>query len=381
MASAREVKVGAFVLVALGVIGVVVFLIGEERQLFETHATLQTAFKDVQGLKRGSPVRMGGVDVGSVTNIGYGDDPNDDTIYVELEVVSEEAERIRVDSEASIEPKGLLGDKMLVITVGDQSKPAVTEGEMIRSHDTGDMEKLLKNVRVMVERADRVVENLEQTSKALADVRFHEDVRQAVRSLSSILKAVDEGDGYMARLLHDPNEAKKLSNTVSNLERASGRLDGVMTDVQSVVQRVEKGPGFAHEAIYGADGSKALAQFGGAAEEVSIALKGIREGDGLANSLLYGDEGSSQMLGNLNQMSADLRAITSDLREGKGTIGALLVDPSVYEDMKILLGNVGRNRSLRALVRYSIEQDESSESVKDPGAGNTTGEVEAGGTP
>ena len=46
------------------------------------------------------------------------------------------------------------------------------------------------------------------------------------------------------------------------------------------------------------------------------------------------------------------------MRQGKGTIGALLVDPTVYEDIKSAVGNVERNEVLRALVRYSIKADE-----------------------
>ncbi len=46
------------------------------------------------------------------------------------------------------------------------------------------------------------------------------------------------------------------------------------------------------------------------------------------------------------------------MKAGKGTIGALLVDPSVYEDIKALVGNVERNQVLRALVRYSIKQED-----------------------
>jgi phospholipid/cholesterol/gamma-HCH transport system substrate-binding protein len=57
---------------------------------------------------------------------------------------------------------------------------------------------------------------------------------------------------------------------------------------------------------------------------------------------------------NLGVMSDDLRQIVADLRAGKGTVGALLVDPSVYEDLKRVLGDVQRNDVLRALVRYSI---------------------------
>jgi phospholipid/cholesterol/gamma-HCH transport system substrate-binding protein len=47
-----------------------------------------------------------------------------------------------------------------------------------------------------------------------------------------------------------------------------------------------------------------------------------------------------------------------------------MVDPSVYEDLKVLLGNVQRNEVLRALVRYSIKQDEGQPrvEVRDPEA-------------
>jgi len=85
------------------------------------------------------------------------------------------------------------------------------------------------------------------------------------------------------------------------------------------------------------------------------------------------------MVDNLNQASADLGQIVRDMREGKGTMGALLVDPSIYEDLKILLGNVGRNRSLRALVRYSISRDESIGRVDDPEADKPPGTVVSSG--
>ena len=61
MALSREFKVGAFTLAGLSVVGFVVFMIGEERKLFESQLPYQAKFEEVQGLRRGSPVRMGGV--------------------------------------------------------------------------------------------------------------------------------------------------------------------------------------------------------------------------------------------------------------------------------------------------------------------------------
>ena len=57
-------------------------------------------------------------------------------------------------------------------------------------------------------------------------------------------------------------------------------------------------------------------------------------------------------------MSDDLREIVANVKAGRGTIGALLVDPTIYEDIKSLVGNVERNQVLRSLVRYSIKQTE-----------------------
>ncbi len=377
MATAREVKVGAFVLVALSVIGAVVFLIGDERGLFVSHDTYGAAFKDVNGLRRGSTVRMGGVDIGSVKEIGYGRDEKDATIYVELSIAASEARRIRADSEATIESKGLLGDKMLVITVGSEREPQVKPGSRIKSTESRGMEDLLSDMKKISERTERVVANLEKTTGTLAEDDFQRDMKQTAQSLAGILKSVEQGNGYVGKLLHDPEEARRLSGTIANLEKATARLDGTLAGVQGVIDRVRTGPGLAHEVLYAEDGSKTVAQFGTAAEEIAATLRGVREGKGLAHSVLYGDEGSDQVLGNLNEMSADLRTIVADLKRGKGTLGALLVDPSVYEDVKMLLGNVSRNRSLRALVRYSIQRDEGSAPV----VGDSSGPSDSGSAP
>jgi phospholipid/cholesterol/gamma-HCH transport system substrate-binding protein len=49
--------------------------------------------------------------------------------------------------------------------------------------------------------------------------------------------------------------------------------------------------------------------------------------------------------------------VSDEVSQGKGTVGALLKDPTVYQDLKLLVGNVRRSRMLRALVRYTIAHD------------------------
>jgi phospholipid/cholesterol/gamma-HCH transport system substrate-binding protein len=111
MATSREFKVGAFTLAGLSVIGFVVFMVGEERKLFESKLEYGAKFEEVQGLRRGSPVRMGGVDIGAVTEVAYPEAPEDKRIRVKMSIVRDESRRIRQDSVATIEGKGCSATK------------------------------------------------------------------------------------------------------------------------------------------------------------------------------------------------------------------------------------------------------------------------------
>jgi phospholipid/cholesterol/gamma-HCH transport system substrate-binding protein len=369
MALRREVKVGMFVLAGLAAIALVIFLIGEERNAFAKKESFFTVFRDVQGLRRGSPVRMGGVDVGSVSQVAYGENAKDARIYVHLAMVANEARRIRGDSVATIESKGLLGDKMIVLTVGSPGAAPVAPGAQIRSRDAEDISAMLSKLGAVSIQVERVVGNLERTTQSLADAKFHDDLKASVSSMSQLLGALERREGYAGKLIGDPAEAERLSRTLANVERVTADLQQTSRSVNQILGRVQSGPGLAHEVIYGQEGEKAVAQFGQAAEEIGTTLRGIREGRGLARGLLFGDGTSEKFAADLNEMSGDMKQIVADLRAGKGTLGALLVDPSIYEDLKLVLGNVQRNKALRALVRYSIKKDEEAPRVEDRGGG------------
>ena len=357
MATSREFKVGAFTLAGLVTMGVVIFMIGEERKLFESQLIYQAKFEEVQGLRRGSPVRMGGVDIGSVTEVKYGEAADDKQIHVKMSVVKDESRRIRQDSQATIESKGLLGDKMIVVTVGNPRLPQIPVGGEVPSKEGDDMAAMMGKLGSITVQVEKVVGNLERTTNSLADEKLQGNLKSSVESMNGILKSVDAGDGYVGKLIKSPEESQRLSQVMQNLETATAQLNRTTASINAILARVENGPGLAHEVLYGEESAKAVSQFGGAADELRLTLKGIRDGNGIARSVIYGDEGSQQMLSNLNQMSGDLKQIVADMKSGKGTLGALLVDPSVYEDLKVVLGNVERNKALRALVRYSIRRD------------------------
>lgn len=101
---------------------------------------------------------------------------------------------------------------------------------------------------------------------------------------------------------------------------------------------------------------------GGLAESLSNvsasldeSIKAFQKGDGLLYSLMYEPRGK-ELLGNLVKTTESLREITGKIASGEGTIGALTADPTLYENLKRLLGGAERSFILRNLIRKSIEK-------------------------
>jgi phospholipid/cholesterol/gamma-HCH transport system substrate-binding protein len=365
MVTAREIKVGAFVLVGLVLAGAVIFMIGEERQLFQPKVAFRAVFDDVEGLKRGSTVRMGGIDIGDVERVTYSDNPNDLKLYVSLRIVTKQARRIRANSRARIDAKGLLGDKVITIMSGTPDQEVLQPGELIPTDkDPTDLQAALGRVGNISSKAEMIVENLAKVTGEFASSGVVSEVKTGLESLNNVLRAVDSGDGYVGKLIKDPAEAERIGRTISALERSAGELDKTLSAVSAVAERVDKGPGLVHEVIYGESSAKSVEQIGMAAEQLALMLRGVREGNGLARAALFGDDSSQHITKRIDHILGETEGILVDMRAGKGTLGALLVDPSVYEDLKVVLGNVERNKALRALVRYSIQNSSSERAVE-----------------
>ncbi len=362
MAMKRELKVGIFVMFGLLVAGALIFLIGDERRVFDRHYDLNADFSDVVGLKPGAPVRMGGLDIGSVTKVGYDEkNPKDKLLHVRFSIIVAAHERIREDSVVTISNKGLLGDKMLEITQGSEAKPVIADGGHIKSQPPEDFGKYLAKADDLLDVAKSTLENLRTVTGTAADKDVQADLKASVSSIRKLLGDAAANDGFVHRLLTDKAMADHLDTVFVEAANAGRSFDRVAADIRYLLKQAKDGPGLAHTLLYSKDGDKALASFVVVADELAKTMEEIRTGKGAVHELVYGASGQD-VTKNLAQMSGDLKDIVADVKAGKGTIGALVVDPSIYEDVKSILGNIDRNEVLRALVRYTIKQDETKSS-------------------
>lgn len=367
-----EIRVGIFVFGALLVGGLTAFIVGQQRYVFDKFVEYTAEFQDVKGLRVGNVVRVAGISVGTVKDVSFAEDGR---VQVRFRIAERFTSRIRGNprsipdesatdvpqpSRASIASKGMLGDMLIEVSIGDTRLP-VWPPERSLPTRTGSVDLMVTAGRVMTE-VEGTVQNLRSATEPFADQRFSRDLGTIAANLARISTDLNEGQGAIARMIHDPEMGEEFQATLANLRATSNELAQATRSVRQVADEVRAGDGSMHRLIYGNEAADAAGNIGQAAGEVAIALRTIREGDSTLHGLMYGNEGE-ELLANLTRASADIADITHDVRAGRGTIGGLLVDPSIYEDVKRLVGDLGRNDILRALVRYSIRRDDATEDV------------------
>jgi phospholipid/cholesterol/gamma-HCH transport system substrate-binding protein len=235
--------------------------------------------------------------------------------------------------------------------------PPLAEGAEIPSQESGGMFAALARAGELVDEVRPAIENVREFTETLADEQFRRDLHDISHNIAEITRMVSEEDGTVHRLLSDPEMADQVERTLASVRTTSAELAATARNVREITGEIRSGDGTAHQLIYGDEGTRLVSNLADTAGEAATILRDVRTGDGNAHDLLYGDS-AGDLITNLTAMSGDLRAIVADIRAGRGTLGGLLMDPSIYEDIKRIVGNLERNDILRALVRYSIREDE-----------------------
>jgi phospholipid/cholesterol/gamma-HCH transport system substrate-binding protein len=307
--------------------------------------------------------------VGSVTRVDIGESGK---IEVYFRIIDDAAHLIRGRTDgiysdedpkpsfAAIGSKGLLGDRLIEVTVGARMYPEWDPDEAIPVSVGGGLMALAERT---LSEAEGTAHNLRLASDPFADQQFSNDLKETARNLAKASGLIASGDGTVGRLMNDPELGRDVKGAVKELRAAGKQVAALSKNLNKISEDIQTNEGTAHAVLYGTEGTEAIRNIRDTFSQLNTILTDVREGHGAINQLIYGELGQSFM-DNLQNASDDIAFITKEMREGKGTIGALLTDPSVYEDIKRLVGDLERNDILRALVRYSIRRDEPRQPVE-----------------
>src|SRR5262245_53292076 len=119
-----ELKIGLLSLFALVIAAVFIFVLTGANGFFWQRYGIKTVFSEVAGLKEGAPVRVAGVEVGSVVGIEF----VGDRVEVAMDVRNENRSRITEGSYASLGSVSLLGEAAVDITASSSGTPIADWG-------------------------------------------------------------------------------------------------------------------------------------------------------------------------------------------------------------------------------------------------------------
>lgn len=352
---AKNLRVGVFLAVCFAALFLAVMMIGEQRGMFRSRTRLYIKQEDINGLVVGANARVAGLDVGTVTKITFPQDLKERDALIEIAVEDQYMPRLRADSVAVMDSKGLLGDRIVNITIGSADQRQLVEGDYLKTKPAFSMEQMTK-------RLDEVVTNVTNASKQaevlltnLVSDESKQNLATTFAALASITAQIQQGEGVMHRLIYNAEDGRNMGAMLADLRGTASHANGAMQSANRIMAEVERGDGSAHALIYGNEGAALIGELKNTSAELTAVMHDIRTGDGALHALIYGPEGGN-MVEELSQMAQKLNHIATEIESGRGSLGGLIMDPSVYEDMKSILGNVRRNVILKALFRFAISE-------------------------
>jgi phospholipid/cholesterol/gamma-HCH transport system substrate-binding protein len=184
----KKFLAGLFFLVGVALLLVIVFLIGIERGMTQPKFQVTVLFRDVGGLGVGAPVRLSGVDVGTVARIDFLSEKVDDRgVRVVLNIFRKYKKQLDTPALYAIKTEGILGQKIVEISPTfaaggfDLSKPIIGQ-------DPLDVQNLAEAFQ---DTADSFIGLTGQTTSIIKELQYL--TRTSKRVLDRIEERVIEG--------------------------------------------------------------------------------------------------------------------------------------------------------------------------------------------
>ena len=324
-----ELKIGVVTIVAIVIACLLIFSLTGSKGFFWQRYPLKTRFPDVAGLATGAPVRISGVQVGSVKRMEFAGDQVD----VTFEVNKENRTRITDRSTAVLGSVSLLGTSAVDLTPSVEGTPLPEWGYVQPARPKAQISDVAEKANMGIEEITGLLQDVRRgkgtAGKLLTDDQLYAELNRFVGTAGEVTRQLQRGRGTLGRLLNDP--------------RAANSLEAALKNVDEMTRRINAGEGSIGKLLK----DDAFAQsLNGAMTNLRELTARINRGEGTAGKLIADDTLFNRLIG----VSGRFDQLLTKLNDGEGTAGQLLKDKQLYENMN------GAVNDLRALLT-AIQKD------------------------
>lgn len=322
-----QFRVGVMALATLLIAASMVLLVGRAPSLVRGTYTVYIKFHDAPGVSQDTPIRKFGIRIGRVTKIGFAEDESGAVVTAEID----NDVQLRSDEYCRIN-NSILGDAILEFLDEDPTRTPDTfiePGDVLKGEVRSDplelVSKLEGNLSTALDSVGRTSDEIAGLARRVSDMLGNND-EQIARIISKTEKTIDQLQATIASaddILGDPVMKE-------NLKRAVNDLPNVLTDARDTIGNLKT-------TLTGVDRNLAN-------------LEGLTKPLGDRGPQLVANLESSTA--KLDQVLTDLSDFTEKLDNPEGSLGQLLNNPEVYQQINSAASNINQlSKELRPIVK------------------------------
>jgi phospholipid/cholesterol/gamma-HCH transport system substrate-binding protein len=302
-----QLKVGGLIFVALLVMLLSVYKLGQAANLWSSRYRLVTFLPNANGLVIGGQVTIAGQLAGTIKEIDLLPVDYDTTknLKVVMSVNKELQEQVRSDSKAHVRTMGLLGDKVLDINPGSPRYSVLREGDTLRADPALDYEAVLQQAAGAVGDVVSLTHDLKALTggivsgegtvgQMVTNRSLYDQLTSTLARTNAMLQRFQNPNGTMGRLLDDPQLYEHLTAAVASTDT----LLVAMSDRKGTLGRM-----LHEDSLY--------TQLLGMTRNADSLMTMLTKGNGMAARMLN----DQQLYDNMNKLVTDLSAIVADVRK------------------------------------------------------------------
>ena len=278
----NETKVGVLAAFAIALL-IIGYNFLKGNSIFSRETVLFARYTHVDGLGVSKPVLINGFQIGRVDALTL--QPNG-TIIATLKI--KDKYDIPKNTIARLESTDLLGGKAIIMDLGNSADYA-QDGDTLNAN----VEKgLMEAVQPVQKKAELIIAKMDSiltSVNSILNPNFQKNVDKSFTSIASTLGSLEATSKKVDALVG--SESSKLSSILSNVEAITvnfknngAKIDGILTNLNYVTDKV-----------------------------AALNFK--------------------QTIDNANKAVADLQGIVTDVKNGKGSLGQLINDKQMYDNL------------------------------------------------